>query len=260
MNEFSLSSKIQLFRRIILVTMMFYSIFFQGCSKIIRRVPVQMARCTIVDFYSHWYDLKDIAEAQSALTRLIGEENFNTLLKYRSDKKTQQFLLDKKITIKGGFSLTISLMPTNPDSFFLDGIGRYFVINDTTAEILFSADFFIKSHNNCYAIQELKTGELRVRVNHIIIRHFAYKEDKLNYYQDVVIDFCIKLNTQLADKKIYCVNYEASHDVKINGDLIGHLRFEPPASNWAKLIDLRGLNFIRNDYSKLIKKTNKTIR
>ena len=206
-----------------------------------------------MEFYSQYYNFRDAAHAKNVFVKLIGEKNWRVLEEYYVHGDILEDLLQNNIGVQGAFTLTISLVPTDHDKVFIEGIGRYFVVRNGTNEIILSGDYYIK--NIRLSIADMRKGLMPVQIKQYLIRHFAPGET--NYYQDVAIDFRIHMNTDLADKMIYSLDYEMDHEVILDGEVIGYLRFDESTPTEDKLIDLRGLNLVRNDYKKIKEQSKK---
>ncbi len=227
------------------------SLLLQGC--IPRLIPIQTARVTQMEFYSQYYNFKDAAHAKSVFVKMMGEKNWRVLEEYYVHGDILQDLLENNIAVQGALTLTMSLVPTDHDQLFLEGIGRYFVVRKRTNEIILSGDYYIK--NNRQSIADLKKGFIPLRIKQYLIRHFAPGET--NYYHDVAIDFRIHMNTDMADEMIYSIDYESEHEVILDGEVIGYLKFDDTTPREDKLIDLRGRKLVKNDYKKIKEKSKK---
>jgi hypothetical protein len=231
---------------------------FQGCSGLIRGtvprlVAIQTARVPQIEFYKQWYDFNNADQALAVLKKIVGSENWKVYNEHLLIGSVIEDFLNKKIEVQGCLIFTISLVPTNQDSFFVEGMGRYYVVRKTTNEIILSADYHIK--NNRYALRDLETGILAIDFDQYVIQHFA--PDKLSYYYDASLSFRIRLNTALAYKSIYSIDYGSKHELVFNKQTIGYLEFDKSTPSKDKIIDLRSIDLIVNDYEKIMKEGKK---
>jgi len=228
----------------------------QGCAGVVRTmaprmVPIQTARITQMEFYRQWYTFKNADHAKSVFSRLLGKENWRVLEEHKSQRPVVEDLLAQRLEVRGSLIFTISVVPTAQDSFFVEGTGRYFMVRQTTNEILLSGDYYIK--NKRYAIRDMNQGRILLDVKQYIIRYFAPSE--VNYYQDVPVSFVIQIDARLKEKSIYSIDYspESKHYVVFEKEIIGYLEFDASTPRNDKLIDLRGRELIMDDYGQVLK-------
>jgi hypothetical protein len=226
-------------------------VLMQAC--IPKLVPIQTARITQVEFYRQWYELKDDKQAKQVIEMLIGRKNWVILERRYAYGDVTRDLIAQKIEVQGAFTFTISLVPTDLDSFYVEGIGRYFLVRKTTNEIILSSDFYIKNHR--YALKDLNVNRLPVKIKQYTIRHFA--PDSANYYHDALIEFNVHLKTISAEKAIYSIDYDTKHEVLWDKNIIGYLEFDESTPRSHKLIDLRGINLVKDDYLKILERSRR---
>ncbi len=226
----------------------------QSCS--LRLVPVQMARVNQMEFYKQYYTFVNAQHARDVLSKLIGQKNWDVFQKNYARGDVVQDLLTGRIEVRGAFTLIISLVPTNLDSFFIDGIGRYFLVRkgDTTDDdlIMLTGDYNIK--NKRFAISDMKRDTLRVDIKQYTLRYFA--PNQAHYYNDVSIEFKMHMETISEKNRIYSLNYDIRHEVLFENQVIGYLEFDDSTPPVDKLIDLRGVGWVRNDYAQILDEYN----
>ena len=209
-----------------------------GC----RMVPVQMARVTQIETYEQWYEFSNETYAGEVFEKIIGTKNWQTLIDHQLHKGIVQDVLRKKVLVRGNLVFTLSLAPRDHDRFFVEGVGRYQVIRTTTNEILFSADYHIL--DNIHSINDLRKNKILViETRQRLTKHFA--PARPDYYHDFVLKF--RLYMRKITKNVYALDYDRKHDFLIDNDVVGYLHFfKPKHAN--KLIDLRGLDLLYDDY------------
>lgn len=222
-----------------------------GCSGLIRSmtprmVPIQTASMTQLEFYRQWYTFENLSHANRVFKDLVGEKNWEAIKAEYLD--FDKDLLNKNIEVQGSLVLKTSSVPGDLDCFFMEGLGRYFLLNKATKEIMLSGDFHIK--NERYSINDLVNGAILVRTKQYIIKFFSSKQ----YYQDIPIFFKIHMKTLSEEKHIYSLDYQAEHEVIFNDEVIGYLEFDKSTPSQDKLIDLRGRALIYDDYTKILQK------
>ncbi len=206
-------------------------------------VPIQMARMHQIDFYKQTFTIPDSVDAVKTLQKLIGERNYRLIkLPNMRGGKMKEYL--SQIEIRGALNFSIYLNPNDIHTFFVDAFGRYSLIYKTSGDILLTSDFYIK--NNQFTEDDLKKGEIRLRVEQSLVRH-SYP-DSVKYFEpdssDKII-FNIKMANLPGEDDVYRINYEEMHEVRLNGDMIGYLKYDALPANKYKIIDLRGRNFLK---------------
>lgn len=221
-----------------------------GCAGFIRSItppmiPIQTASVTQIEFYRQWYNFENLNQADRVFKNLVGEKNWE-LLKAKYIESKDDLL--NEIEVQGSIVLKISPVPGDLDCFFMEGIGRYFLINRKNKAIMLSGDYYIK--NKRFSINDLVNGVILLDTKQYIIHFFS--DDQ--YYQDIPIFFKIHMKTISEEKHIYSINYQAKHEVIFNDELIGFLEFDKSSPSQDKLIDLRGRRLIYDDYTKIAQK------
>ena len=215
------------------------TLFLWGC----RVVPIQVARVTQIETYEQTYNLENETQIAKVLEKLVGEKNWKILIDYLGSSEYIQELKSQDIAVKGNFISSMTLDPQNHNMFLFEGFGRYYVVRKTTKEVLFSADFRILE--NTHSVDDFKSkGFVGVDIQQFMIRHFPTDSEK-NYFHE--IPFHMKVAVTSPQEGVYSVDYTKPHELIIDGKTIGHLHFPKKLSN-KKLIDMRGIGFLRNDY------------
>ena len=218
------------------------------CGCMPRIIPIQTARVTQVEFFKQYYTFRDASHAKDVFTRILGSRNMQVLMDHYAFGDAINDLLTQKIVAQGSILFTMSLSPTDMDSFFAQGTGRYLIVRKTTSEILLTGDVQIRSKT--FNMTDLDSGELRIASNHSFLRYFAPGE--INYLSPATIDFIVKMRTVSQKDRVYSIDYQARHPVMFEGEQIGYLEFEHTTPAYDKLIDLRGLDLVREDYRELL--------
>ena len=222
-----------------LLLLFFTTLLLTSC----RLVPIQIARVMQIESYEQTYDLENVEETAKLLEKLVGEKNWGILIDYLGSNEYLQELQQRQIVVKGNLIMSITLNPSNHETFFAEGFGRYYVIRKTTKELLFSADFHILE--NQHTLNEFTTkGFIATDIQQYMIRHFPTAGEK-NYFHEKPFRMNIAVTSSMDG--VYSIDYEKPHELVIDGQVAGHLHFSKSFSG-KKLIDLRSRGYVKNDY------------
>ena len=242
-----------------------YFILLINCS-LVRVVPVQIARISQIESYKQTFIFSEQGEDEKmpmdkVFTKLLGKYNWQNLKDSYGTASLYRALIDEKIYLEGIINITIYVDPLDIESFLLEGFGRYYLILGRTGEedeILLSGDFQIKLDQ--HSISDLNRGYIYTRVKLYITRIPL----QYSYLIEVPLMYKISMDTSMAKKRVYAIDYDTEHDVYLidKGDNlvpIGKMEIgrtlDEKYINKRKLIDLRGLKFLRDDYKKIKKKS-----
>ena len=146
------------------------------------------------------------------------------------------------LVVQGTLVTTLSLVPGDHEKFSLEGFGQYYVVRKTTKEIMFSASYhIIDDVHSLKAITEDNSFDVKIKQH--MIRHFAAENP--HYFHDV--PFTFRLYTKLLKDGVYSIDYERNHELIVDNEVVGYLQFRKPHQG-KKVIDLRGIKYIKNDY------------
>jgi len=219
-----------------------------GCLP--KMIPIQMTRVTQMEFFRQFYTFRDAEHAQKVFTKMLGEKNMRVLLDHYAFGDAIDDLLHHQIEMQGSIVFTMSLSPMNDETFYTEGLGRYYAVRKTTSEIILTGDVQIRA--TMFNMNDLHRGELRIATQHYWLRYFAPGET--NYCNPVPIDFVIKMRTVSKRDHVYSIDYDAQHPVIFENEQIGYLEFDKTTPRDDKLIDLRGLELVRDDYRQMFKR------
>jgi hypothetical protein len=274
------------------ILLLIFLLFCQSC----KIVPVQTGNIILAETFKQSFDFdkennKGIKQnADNILKKIIGAATINELIKNGGKTKQYHDIIGGKCESWGNAQIVLSVIPNsiigkNHFQFYVSGNGRYYIYLKSDQTIYYSSDFSIVQ--DMHDVDELRQGKVIVKFKQQLTNHFSYDEGasnvrsialrdsankSFNYVNQIstglrdhrseeAIEVHIRLNTDLADNNIYSINYEVKHEVWIGNDFIGYMEFEKPkypinSINY-KLMDLRGIEFIRKDYEKLQKKAIK---
>ncbi|CAA9535004.1 MAG: hypothetical protein AVDCRST_MAG96-3833 [uncultured Segetibacter sp.] len=68
------------------------------------------------------------------------------------------------------------------------------------------------------------------------------------YVNKAIVDVYVKIDTSQAARNIYSVDYDGKHEVRVANKLIGYLSFDKPTNKNDKIMDFKGIRYIRNRY------------
>ena len=238
-----------------------------------RLVPVQLARVHQTESYMQVFtfttpnqssgptdgnlqvlnDERLVRRIDDVFTRLLGSQNWQNIKDLYGFGTIQDELVRGDIFVKGQASLTIYIDPVEQNHFLIEGMGRYCLIRDRTKEIMLSGDFNIPLTRHW--LNELDRGKILIDVQLYVTR----VPGQITYLNETRLVYELIIDKHLRDDHIYSVDYGAKHTVylltdrlrsiPVQSDAIGIMKLQNsyPA---AKLIDLRGMQFLRDDYSR----------
>jgi hypothetical protein len=244
-------------------------ILLGGCAgpKII---PIQMARTTQTESFEQTFEflttasgyhsgtLRDL-DYQDAIdrqldyvfNRLLGEKNWQRLKDLYGVGPLRGELVRQQIRSRGIVNLQISIDPLDHKVFYLEGSGRFFIVRDRSKEILLSGDFLLLPSE--HRLTDLEEGHVTVDVKLIVSR----VPGETTFLNDAFMRYRIFFDHLHDDQQVFSIDYDRRHEVYLHaslepyvdeeGQLIGHVTFVKEASS-SKLIDLRGIEYLRDDY------------
>lgn len=68
------------------------------------------------------------------------------------------------------------------------------------------------------------------------------------YVNKAVVDVYVKIDTSQARRSIYSVDYDSKHEVRVANKIVGYLTFATPHNKYDKIMDFKGIRYIRNRY------------
>jgi hypothetical protein len=245
-----------------------------GCT-ITQVVPIQLGRVHQIETYKQTFSfLKesysnshavDPLRVQTRLMdqtfkKLLGDDNWQILKDSYGIGNLRNEILDDKIYLRGVTALSIYPDANNADLFSIQGSGRFYLIRDRTDAILMTGDFIIGEQ--LFSMSDLRQGYLLLRLDLYVSR----VPNQLTFFRETPVVYKIFLDTSMEDHGVYSIDYGATHyaylidetDFSTGENAFATLKFEslnPKTRNTSKLIDFRGIEFIRRDYDKLHKGT-----
>lgn len=238
----------------------------------LKLVPIQMARVGQVEVYEQTFDFKKGPDEpafsapwerdrwlnqriDTELSVLVGPKNWQTLKDLYGLGTMREELVNGDLTIHGYLNVVISLDPNDVERFYIDGSGRFSLVRERTGEILLSGDFYTLS--NQFTLEQLNRGHIDIDIQQVITRIPGHH----TYLQKSKVRYRIQIDTQRQAHQVYRIDYGKRHGVYLLPDdpvmartdelqRIGFLRFSA-AHGEAKLLDLRGRGYLRDDYEHL---------
>lgn len=219
-----------------------------------RVVPIQMARISLSERYNQSFFDKpgttfSYEEITGTLGGLLGQKNLTALRRTHNQEIVQ--LQNKQCEAQGAVDIKLSLEPGSIRSkddfrFFVSGNGNYVILLKTTRQVFYTATFQLIEAS--HSASELFNGEVRARFRQQLIG--AYPGNQENYASESEVEARLRIKKYGAGQ--FGIDYGAQHEIWLFSDarqtFIGYLKFVPPVSEKAKIIDLRGLRFVRNEY------------
>lgn len=236
-------------------------------------VPLQLGRISQSDTFVQKFSFLDKLSADSGtsspyseqrlyagtqkmdqiFTLMLGDKNWQNIKDLYGLGNLRQELLAKKIYIKGFTNIIIYPDPFDANLFSIDGSGRYFMIREKNDAILLTGDYSF--YNQQHAISDLKKGYIVLDAKLYLIKIPGL----VTYYHEAPIKYKIFIDISLADKQVYSVDYNKKHlaylveeDEELETTApFASISFSPP-SRPVKLWDMRGIEFMRRDYEKML--------
>jgi|GEM_PF-3469356 len=216
-----------------------------GC----RVVPVQMARVSLTERFSQGFFDKPGGVSNSEMTRtvqeLLGPKNYEALLRKAPERVDQ--LKNQGCESRGFANFGLAVVPGSIRSkqdfdFFVTGNGSYSIVLKRDDAVFYTSAFQLVEE--IHSAAELRNGLLKVHFRQQLIGHYA--SDPKNFTNESVVEVQVRLKT--IESGVYSLDYQVPHEIQVNSRFVGYLRFELPVLPKAKLIDLRGLKYVRNKY------------
>lgn len=241
-----------------------------SCS-LTRLIPIQLVRVHQTESYIQYFTFPalnqdpvhaDGGARESAVEllsqridevfkELLGKQNWQNIKDLYGFGTIHEELLQQKIYVKGLVNLILYIDPLEQDHFLIEGMGRFYLVREKTNEIMLSGDFHIPLARHW--LEELDTGTLLIDVQLYVTRI----PEVITYLNETSLIYELAMDTHLKDDRIYSVDYTKQHIVYLQtgpkgskpgeGDAIAILELQNPYPE-AKLIDLRGMQFLRDDY------------
>lgn len=239
-----------------------------GCS-LTRVIPIQLVRVSQTESYLQTFsflkpsqtanDSKDGSPTtiqgqnqrmDETFTKLLGPINWQNLKDLYGLGSLRNELIQNKIYLQGIMNVILYIDPVEHESFLLEGFGRYFLVRKKTSAILLSGDFHIplKSH----FLDELDRGFVIIDVKLFVTR----VPEQITYLNEVPLRYKIYIDNRMKNDKIYSIDYTQKHKTYLEDDIIAEITLQD-TGHGAKLIDLRGIGFLKNDYQKKLRESRK---
>jgi hypothetical protein len=227
-----------------------------------------MARISQTEFYRQTFAFENQVGNQKenlkqqnvdrVMKGLLGDDNWQNLKDNYGTMSMMKALEKGDIYLEGLINITLYVDPTDHESFLLEGFGRYYLIReiiDREAEILLSGDFHIELEE--YNLADLSEGYLDINVKLFVTRIPL----QFTYFFESPLKYKVRIDNRMGKYGIFAIDYTELHEVYLNKKghkpiLFGKMEIKKSKSR-QKLIDLRGIKFLRNDYKKLFRKTRR---
>lgn len=219
-----------------------------SCTAFVPRIaPVQSARVVQTESFRQRFVIENVVRAERVFRSVLGPENYDAL---KPDEWVPyvEKLLAGSVEARGEGTLVISIMPQRHDQFFFEGWGHYSVADRESKQILFSGEFTVVD-DGPHSMTEFQRGYLDTRVRQSLVRHFALHRPTFIHESELVL----RVHIKRIDQDLYILDYGTGHEVGIVNDVgrvevIGCAEFDDQRDG-RKLIDLRGIDFLRDDYA-----------
>jgi hypothetical protein len=224
------------------------SVCLLGCEALTPRVaPVQSARIVQAESFRQTFMVENVLRAERVFRSVLGPDNYAAL---GADEWVPyvEKLMRGDVEATGTGSFVVSLMPQDHRQFFFEGWGHYNVVDRGAKQILVSGEF-MAIDDGPHSIDEFQQGTFDTRVRQTLVRHFAPERPSFVHESELVL----RVHVKRIEEQLYILDYGAGHEVGIVNDLglvevTGCVAFEHQ-SDGRKLIDMRGVALLRNDYA-----------
>ena len=243
-----------------------------------RQVPIQMSRVPQTDSYKQTYVIDvDQVKSNEELTKtekqdkrmdqifntLIGEKNWQNLKNLYGVNDIRDEVVSGDVSMEGTINFTAYLDPVDQNYIVLEGSGRFFAIRNRIKSsqeqlktILLSGDYHIVPQR--YPISSLKSTCIPMDIKIYTTRI----PGKITYYHDATIRYDLRIKSY--KKNVYSLNYQSEHKGYLDMDNDGEYKSNEYMASLkmnseyyhVKLIDLSGLEFIKNYTDETKKKAN----
>jgi len=247
-----------------------------GCASMTHVVPIQMARVNQLEAYTQTFDFQSAYEDNAlhsieqmqwfnqriddVFLRLLGEGNWQQIKDRYGLGALRDELLRKDIYVRGFFNFSTYLDPVSPESFMVEGMGRFFLVRRKNQAILLSGDFHILPDR--HSTKDLDRGYVVLDIALILSRI----PEEVTYLHETTLKYKIYFDNSLKNKSVYRLDYQRQHEVhlplsdaeELSGKTrIGGMRLDAKAdlTERFKLLDYRGTQFIRSDYEKMLRQS-----
>ncbi len=219
-------------------------------------MPIQMSRISQVEFFTQYYDFTHVDHPDEILRMLLGDENYKIFFGRFSLEKNERELkayLKDALEVRGSLTFTIQVNPVDFESFFLDGVGRFDLVEkmpNQKEELLL--DGIVKLKSDSFSLEDLRNNKLKIGMTHSVVRRINLEAGESYFnFDSARVAVVVALET-IKKGEIYRLNYAAPHTFFYGDTKVGELFFERTPTSQYKLIDMRGLKFLRKDYRKYL--------
>ena len=251
---FILSNKI---RSVILLPIFFV---LSGCG-LTQIAPIQTGRIAQLETFRHTFyfgksnslgsDSDINRKIDTTFKKLLGETDWRTIKDNYGFRDIKDELVAKSIYVKGLAQFYITIDPYDHQQFLLEGTGKYYLIRQKTNSILLLGDFIAPP--TTFKISDLNNGLLSINVN----LYTTTIPGEITHTNGSIVKYQIKFDKSRKQESINRIDYRAINDVHIVSSLdepltddnkLGELIFDNQEQSSKKLLDLRGIQFLRTDY------------
>ena len=215
-----------------------------------RVVPIQMTHVMLSERFTQGFfngsEVVPKLEMTKTVELLLGKSNYENLSNAADKSKLEQ-LQNQQCEAQGFINVTISLLPgtiysRNNFNFFVSGNGQYAIVLKKDQVVYYTATFQLLE--DIHAAVELHNGLVPIRFHQQFTGHLASQSQDFTTQAEVTAYLHIKT----IRSGVYSIDYSVPHEIQVGEHFIGYLRFTTPILPQAKVIDLRGLRFVRNKY------------
>jgi hypothetical protein len=211
-----------------------------------RIVPVQSARVVQAESFRQTFTVENVLRAERVFRSVLGPENYAALPPEEWVPYVEK-LIQGSVEAIGTGTFVVSLMPRDHEQFFFEGWGHYSVIDTADKQILVSGEF-LAIDDGPHSTSEFQRGYFDTRVRQTLVRHFA--AHRPSFVHESVL--ALRVHVKRIDADLYILDYGAGHEVGIPNEdgrveKTGCVAFDHKRDG-RKLIDLRGVALLRDDY------------
>jgi len=218
-----------------------------GCEALTPRLaPVQSSRVVQVESFRQTFQVENVLRAERVFRSVLGPENYTALSPEEWVPYVEK-MLRGSVEALGTGTFVVSLLPTDHRQFYFEGWGHYSVIDREAQQIMVSGEFSAVD-DGPHSTSDFERGYFDTRVRQTLVRHFAPQHPSFVHEFELVL----RVHVRRLDPDLYLLDYDAGHEIGIPNDeqrleVTGCVQFEH-RDDGRKLIDLRGIGLLRNDY------------
>lgn len=218
-----------------------------GCEALAPRiVPIQSSRTLQPETFRQRFRGESVPSVERLFQKVLGPGNYDALTADEWNPYVEA-VMDDRVAAMGTVTLSISLYPADHEQVFFTGWGNYVVFERPTGEALATGIFELVDDGPIPTI-DLRARTLRTRIRQWVRR--LVKPERTAYVHES--EASLNVHLKKVDEDLFMIDYSVGHEVGIegrDGKVVVMACLElADRGDGRKVIDLRGLDLVRNDY------------